>query len=305
MILKHIIQKGLIVILLISTVSYSQQDPQYTQYMYNTMSVNPGYAGSLDHLVVNVLHRSQWIGLDGAPKTQTLGAHAPLKKNVGLGLSIINDNLGPANETFLDANFSYTVNTSDINKLAFGLKAGARFFDVDFSKGLYQFPEPMLDQNINEVFLTIGVGFYYYSDKWYMGLSVPNFMANQYFDNINISIDKERLHYYLIGGYVFDLNDKVKFKPAVLAKAVSGSPWITDFSANFLFNEKFTLGAAYRLKDSFSALAGFQLNENLNIGYAFDNTTSNLRHYNNGTHEFMLKYEFIKKASIIKSPRFF
>ena len=303
--IKHIIQKGLIAILLVSAVSYSQQDPQYTQYMYNTMTVNPGYAGSMDHLVVNALHRSQWVGLDGAPKTQTLGLHAPFKKNVGLGLSIINDNLGPANETFVDANFSYTLQTSDNNKLAFGLKAGARFFDVDFSKGLYQVPEPMLDQNINEVFLTIGAGFFYYSDKWYVGLSVPNFMTNSYFDNINVSIDKERLHYYLIGGYVFDLNDKIKFKPAVLTKAVSGAPWIADLSANFLFNEKFTLGAAYRWDDSVSALAGFQINQNLNIGYAFDNTTSNLRHYNNGTHEFMLRYEFIKKASIIKSPRFF
>ncbi|MDP2089013.1 MAG: type IX secretion system membrane protein PorP/SprF [Flavobacteriaceae bacterium] len=307
MIFKHIIQKGLIAILLISAVGYSQQDPQYTQYMYNTMSVNPGYAGSLDHLVVNALHRSQWIGLDGAPKTQTLGVHAPLKNNVGLGLSIINDNLGPANETFVDANFSYTIQTSDKNKLAFGLKAGARFFDVDFSKGLSQDPDPLLAQNLNEVFLTIGGGFFYYSEKWYVGLSVPNFMTNEYYDN-NATfkpIDKERLHYYLIGGYVFDLNDKVKFKPAVLAKAVSGAPWIADFSANFLFNEKFTAGVAYRWDDSVSALAGFQITENLNIGYAYDHTTTNLRHYSNGTHEFMLRYEFIKKTTIIKSPRFF
>lgn len=305
MISKHIIKKLLIVILFVSTVNYAQQDPQYTQYMYNTMSVNPGYAGSMDHMVINALHRSQWVGLEGAPKTQTLGLHAPLKKNVGLGLSIINDNLGPSNETFVDANFSYTVKTADNNKLAFGLKAGARFFDVDFSKGIYQVNEPIFDENINEVFLTIGAGAFYYSEKWYVGLSVPNFITNEYFDNVSVSIDKERLHYFLIGGYVFDLNEKVKFKPAVLAKAVSGAPWIADMSANFLFNEKFTLGAAYRFGDAFSVLTGFQINKNLNIGYAYDMTTTDLKNYSNGSHEFMLRYEFIKKTNVIKSPRFF
>jgi type IX secretion system PorP/SprF family membrane protein len=305
MILKHKINQLLIVLFLISTVVYSQQDPQYTQYMYNTMSINPGYAGSLDHMVINALHRSQWVGLEGAPKTQTLGVHTPLKNNVGIGLSIINDNLGPSNETFLDANVSYTVKTNNDHNLAFGLKTGMRFFDVDFAKGIYQVNDPVFDENINEVFLTIGAGVFYYAEKWYVGLSIPNFITNEYYDNSSVSIDKERLHYYLIGGYVFNLSDKVKFKPAILAKAVSGAPWITDLSANFLFNEKFTLGTAYRFGDSFSVLTGFQVNKNLNLGYAYDMTTSDLKNYNNGTHEFMLRYEFNKITNVIKSPRFF
>jgi type IX secretion system PorP/SprF family membrane protein len=308
MISKYISKSLLIVLLLVSAISYSQQDPQYTQYMYNTLSVNPGYAGSLDHLVINALHRSQWTGLDGAPKTQTLSFNTPLKKNVGIGMSIINDNLGPSNETYADANFSYTVNTSDYNKLSFGFKAGARFFDVDWSKGRHEFSDPLLNENINKVFLTVGAGMYYYSDNWYVGLAVPNFIKNDYYNSSSTisPIDTERLHYYLIGGYVFNLNSNLKFKPAILTKAVSGAPWIADLSANFLINNRITLGAAYRLEDSFSGLAGFQINKNLNIGYAYDKTSSNLKNYNNGTHEFMIRYEFVRVNDVIdKSPRFF
>lgn len=308
MIPKHIVNRLLIVMMLITSISYAQQDPQYTQYMYNTMSVNPGYAGSLDHLVISALHRSQWVGLEGAPKTQTLSFHTPLKKNVGVGLSIINDHLGPSNETYADANFSYTVNTSDYKKLSFGLKAGARFFDVDWSKGLHELPDPYLNENINKVFLTLGAGMYYYADKWYVGLSVPNFITSEYYDSSNTinPIDTERLHYFLIGGYVFDINDNLKFKPAVLAKAVSGAPWIADVSANFLINNRFTLGAAYRFDDAVSALVGFQINKNLSVGYAYDSNTSSLKHYSNGSHEIMLKYEFIRVSNVVNlSPRFF
>jgi type IX secretion system PorP/SprF family membrane protein len=151
----------------------------------------------------------------------------------------------------------------------------------------------------------LGAGAYLYSDKWYAGLSVPNFLRNDYYDDIQESVISDQLHYYFIGGYVFDLSDSVKFKPSVLVKAVKGSPLSTDVSANFLLKEKLTLGASYRWDDSVSALAGFQISEGFFLGYSFDYTVTELNKYNDGTHEIILRYQFTRKTSTIKSPRFF
>lgn len=284
----------------------AQQDPQYTQYMYNTMSVNPGYAGSRGIFSVTGLHRSQWVGIDGAPQTQTLGIESPLTDQLALGVNIINDKLGPSQEAYLDANFSYTIPTSLRSTLSFGLKAGVRFLDVDFSKGTAkQQNDPNL-VNINSKFLpTVGLGLYYENDsRWYLGLSVPNLLTTKHYDNYDQAIAKERLHAYLIGGYVFDLNKDVQFKPAFLAKAVAGAPLSVDVSANFLFNETITLGAGYRWGDSVGALAGFQVSEGLFIGYAYDYTTSGLNTVTSGSHEIMLRFDLINPGRI-KSPRFF
>ncbi|WP_236961093.1 PorP/SprF family type IX secretion system membrane protein, partial [Joostella atrarenae] len=186
--------------------SWAQQDPQFTQYMYNTMSVNPGYAGSREMFSITGLYRNQWVGIDGAPETFTLGIDTPLGKNVGGGLSIIQDQLGPSQETYIDGNFSYTVNTGIDQKLSFGLKAGIRFLNVDFTEGNIEDPTDSNLQNINsEVLPTIGAGIYYHTSRWYVGLSVPNFMTTDHYDEVQGNIAAERMHYFLIGGYVFDL----------------------------------------------------------------------------------------------------
>ncbi|OUR92163.1 hypothetical protein A9Q87_06670 [Flavobacteriales bacterium 34_180_T64] len=285
----------------------AQQDPQYTQYMYNTMTVNPGYAGQRDVLSVTGLYRTQWVGIDGAPKTMTFGLHTPLRnERIGLGLNVVNDQLGPANETYFDVNFSYSirVNESGNTKLSFGVKGGFHLLNTDWSEGIYQNPDSAFSENLNLFSPTVGAGLYMHSNKWYLGLSVPNFITTKHYDDFQESIAAERLHYFLIGGYVFDLSENTKLKPAFLAKVVSGAPLIADLSLNALFNDKLTLGMAYRWDDSVSGLAGFQLNEGLFIGYAYDLTTTNLNNYNNGTHEIMLRFE-LQTVGRILSPRFF
>jgi type IX secretion system PorP/SprF family membrane protein len=286
----------------------AQQDPQYTQYMYNTLTVNPGYTGSTGNLEATLQHRTQWVGIDGAPQTQAFTIHAPmLADNVGLGLSVVNDRLGPSNETFVNGNFSYTLPLGADTKLAFGLRAGARMLNIDWSKGrYYQEGDPLLNTNINNrINPTIGSGIYVYEEKWYAGVSVPNFLRSDYYDDIQEATVQDRLHYYVMGGYVFDITDDLKFKPAILGKIVSGSPLIVDASANFLIQNTVTLGASYRWDDSVSALAGFQITKSIFAGYSYDYSVTDLNKYNNGSHEIILRFQLVPSGSRIKSPRFF
>lgn len=292
---------------LFSVALSAQQDPGYTQYMYNTMTVNPGYAGSAGVLEATLLHRSQWTGIDGAPQTQALTIDSPLSnEKIGLGLSVVNDKLGPSNELYLEANMSYTLNLNYDMKLAFGAKAGMRSLSVDWSKGrFYDETDVLLNNNISKVKPSLGAGMYLYTEKWYAGISVPSFLRGDYYDDVQEAVMSDRLHYYAIGGYVFDLGEQLKFKPAVMGKFVSGAPLTVDLSANFLIAEKFTAGVSHRFDDSVSALVGFQILPSLYAGYAFDYTVTRLNKYNDGSHEIILRFQLQKKASQIKSPRFF
>lgn len=295
-------------ICMFSTGTQAQQDPQYTQYMFNTMSVNPAYVGSKGHGVLTALGRTQWVGFEGAPDTQTLSYDTPIGfRGLGLGFNLVNDKIGPSHELYLDGNLSYTIETGEDGNLAFGLKLGARLLNVDFSIGTSRDNNDRLfdtaNNIVNEWLPTIGAGVFYYKPKWYVGLSVPNFINQEHFD-ANVGIAKERLHYFLIAGYVFDLSENIKFKPAGLAKVVSGAPLSIDLSANFLFFEKFRAGLAWRWDDSISALLGFNLSPALQLGYAYDLTTSNYNVANSGTHEIMLQYQIFKQQRL-KSPRFF
>ena len=291
-----------------SSVMLGQQDAQYTQYMYNTININPAYAGSRGTLSVFGLHRTQWVGLDGAPKTANFSIESPISENgQGLGLSVVNDKIGPSNELYLDGNFSYSLPLGYEKRLAFGIKAGTRMLNIDWSKGrYYDNTDVLLNQNIdNQMKLAVGAGVYYYTEKWYLGFSIPSFIENNYYDDVQESIDYDRLHYYLMGGYVFDLNDNIKFKPAFLVKTVEGSPLQADFSGNFLLHEKFTLGVAYRWDAAVSALAGFQITNGLFIGYGYDAETTKLRKYNSGSHEIFLRFDIFSRNNRIISPRFF
>jgi type IX secretion system PorP/SprF family membrane protein len=288
--------------------SMAQQNPEYTQYMYNTMMVNPGYTGSTDNLEANLLYRKQWMNIEGSPKTGTLGIHFPLSnKKIGLGFNVISDDLGPSSEQTLAGNISYTIELNASTKLALGLKAGARMLNIDWSKGrFYDNDDVLLNTNINNKIMgLVGSGLYVYNNNWYAGISVPNFIRHDYYNDIQESVISDRLHYYFISGYVFALSDHIKFKPSVLIKAVSGSPLSTDFSANFLLHEKLTLGASHRWEDSISALVGIQMSESFFLGYSFDYTITKLNKYNDGTHEVILRFQLPQKSSSIKSPRFF
>lgn len=297
-----------VLFVLMGITAHAQREPQYTQYMYNTLTVNPGYTGSAEAIEALLQHRTQWVGIDGAPATQAFTVHAPVfGERVGLGLSAVNDRIGPANELYIDGNFAYTIPFGNDSRIAFGLKAGARILNIDWSRGrYYQEGDPLLNTNINNKFSpTIGAGIYYYTGNWYVGASVPNFIRSDYYDDIEEATVSDRLHYYIIGGYVFTFSEILKFKPAVLAKIVSGAPITTDVSANFLLHDKLTLGASYRWDDSVSALAGFQITPSLFAGYSYDYSVTELNKYNDGSHEFVLRYSIMPKTARIKSPRFF
>jgi type IX secretion system PorP/SprF family membrane protein len=285
--------------------------------MYNTMSINPAYVGSKDYTSFVALARTQWVGVSGAPETQTFSFQTPIGNGLGLGVNILNDVLGPSKEIYFDANFSYTVKISEEGKLAFGLRAGGRMLNLDWSKGKFQQSDVLYNENVNNQFSPIlGAGLYYFQDNWYAGVSVPNFLETDDYNNIveSSSTDVERgRDFFIIGysfditfiaGYVFDLSENLKFKPATIAKVIPGAPLSIDISGNFLFSEKFSIGLAYRWDDSVSGLIGLQVTESLNIGYAYDLTTSNYQNYNSGTHEVMLRYDIFKNLKL-KSPRFF
>ena len=298
-----------------SAMALAQQDAQYTQYMYNTMSVNPAYAGSRGQLSLAALYRSQWVGLEGAPKTFTLNLHSPIRDSrVGYGISVVNDNIGDGvvQETYIDAAISYTIDVSRDAKLSFGLKGGGNLLSLDFS-GLQKYQEEFVDSdNIDNRFTpNFGLGVYYHTDRFYAGLSAPNLLESKHFDNAagdeNNFLSVDRINFYMIAGYVFDLNANLKFKPALLTKVVSGAPLQLDLSGTFLFNEKFSFGAAYRWNAAVSALLGFQLNQQLMIGLAYDRETTELggTRFNDGSVEILLRWELVKSYGRLVSPRFF
>ncbi len=285
----------------------AQQLPQFTQYMYNTISINPAYAGSRETLSIVGLHRSQWVGLEGAPSTQTLSLHTPLRnEKVGLGFSFINDELGYENFSYLYADFSYNINTSENTKLYFGIKGGFTSYSLDAEYRASQANDPAIFGIEDRWSPNVGAGVYWTSDKWYLGLSAPRILNTD--TNRQDGFEAlERVSYYFTGGYVFDLSENVKLKPAALLKATNGAPLSFDLTANFLFNEKFWLGAGYRFDEragEFAGLADFQVSKQLRIGYSYGYPISDLRPYTSGTHEVLLMFE-IFKSKRIKSPRYF
>ena len=287
----------------------AQQDSQYTQYMYNTMMINPAYAGSRDCTSIFALYRNQWVGLDGAPKTASLSIHTPIEgKHVGLGGAIYHESIGPQSTNVVDVDFSYTLDF-DESKLAFGLKAAAGFYNFDRNKLNLLYPNDAAFEGKANIFLpNIGAGVFYYGEKYYVGFSIPYLLDTKTFsktDERKITDINEKQHYNLMGGYVFDLSPDFKFKPAALVKMVSGSPLQVDLSANFMYDDRFVLGAAYRWSAAVSAMAGFQIDRNWFIGYAFDWETTKLSKYNSGSHEIFLRYEFVRDIQKIISPRFF
>ena len=286
---------------------FAQQDAQYTQYMYNTINVNPAYAGSRGVMSIFGLHRTQWVGLDGAPVTNAVSINTPLNNsNLGLGVSLVNDRIGPTSENQFSADLSYTIQTNDTYKLSFGIKATGNLFNLDASKLNPADPSDDYLQNIGSEFSpNFGAGVYLHSDKLYLGLSVPNFLQDTKYSDNDRAVYKERLNYYAIGGYVFDISSGVKFKPAFMTKIVTGSPLQLDVSGNFLIQDKLTLGVAYRWDAAVSALAGFQITDGLFIGYGYDLETTKLRRYNSGSHEIFLRFELFNKYSKMVSPRFF
>jgi type IX secretion system PorP/SprF family membrane protein len=286
---------------------YSQQEAQYSQYMYNTISVNPAYAGSRNVLSVLALHRSQWVGFDGAPTTSTFSINTPIPEtNLGLGISAISDRIGPTEQNTFSGDISYTIRLNEKTNLSFGVKGTASFFSFDQYKVTpFQANDPKWRSVSTRLTPNFGVGTFLHSDQYYLGVSIPNIMESNFYNDNDIAINSQRMNYYLMGGYVFDVSNSIKFKPAVVSKIVTGAPVQLDLSGNAMFMNKFVLGAAYRWDAAVSGLAGFQVNDALFIGYSYDFDTTSLSRYNFGSHEVFIRYEFVFKKDKLVSPRFF
>ncbi len=302
--IKIVLYLGVVSVFL--STAHAQQDSQYTQYMYNTQTINPAYAGNRGVLSINALYRNQWVGLDGAPETLNASINAPIGRKVGLGFSAISDKIGPSTESTIALDFSYTIKVSENTKLSFGAKGGINLLDVNFSQLNFNPSDPNAQNINNRLSPIVGAGLYlHHSDKWYLGLSVPNILETDHYDDIARSTASERANYYAIAGYVFDLSSNIKFKPAVLGKLISGAPLAVDVSGNFLFYDKFTLGAAYRWDAAVSGLVGFQLSKDIMLGYAYDFDTTELGNYNSGSHEVFLRFELSTRTKKVVNPRFF
>jgi len=271
------------------------------------MLFNPAYTGSREVGSLFGMFRTQWVGISGAPTNGSISYHQPMERlrNIGLGGSIFRESIGPQTQTDLAIDVSYTLNFEN-SKLAFGINGSASIFQIDYNELRKQDnSDPSLEGTESVFSPNIGAGVYWYTDKYYIGFSVPNMLETTHYNNSSVSVLKNSQHLYLIGGYVFDLTENTKFKPAVLSKVSFGAPLQLDFSANFMFNEKFVIGGAYRWSAAVSVMAGFQINDRWFAGYGYDFETTELRKYNSGSHEIFLRYELVKTYKKIVSPRFF
>lgn len=306
--LLHIIVP--LTLILLCGKTYGQQDPSFTQYMYNTMTINPAYAGTRGVLSANLLYRSQWIGIEGAPQTQSLTIHSPISDGrMGLGLNVINDQIGPVSETMFNGTYSYILPINRYTSISLGINAGAELFNIDFTKlNIFNQQDASFQNNVNnKIAPQVGVGAMIYNDQFYVSLSVPRLLRTQYYDtqNSSNSVATSRPHFYLTAGYVFSLNDNVRFKPSILSRYVSGSPLRVDVSANFLINDEFSIGASYRLSSSYGIMTSYQLSDAILAGVSYDRDSSELRKFNDGTFEIFLRFELFKKYRKMYTPRFF
>ena len=296
----------------------AQQDPHYTQYMYNMNVINPAYAGSKENLSFALLYRKQWVDIEDSPTTMTFSGSSPIGKNVGLGLSVINDKIGPVEETNAYADFSYTLNLGGEHRLALGLKAGATFHKVglftDIGNGNVPDPsDPAFSSDVNNTFFNVGAGFFYYTQKYYLAFSVPNMLKSKHLDFKPANGDtrpaaefgSEESHYFLTGGYVFQLNDNLKMKPSFMFKSSFNVSPSIDGSLNFLFFERFEIGATYRLDDSFGGMVNYAITPNIRIGYAYDHIVSDLKVTTPASHEIMLLFDLNFPKKVSRSPRYF
>ncbi|MDX9748714.1 MAG: type IX secretion system membrane protein PorP/SprF [Paludibacter sp.] len=292
----------------------AQQAPMYTHYMYNTLIVNPAYAGSRDAFTITGIHRSQWVNFKGAPTTQSITMHTLLEnERVGLGLSVLNDKIGPTNLTSMVIDYAFIMKLSESSKLALGLSAGVNIFQADLNDLLLDDPnDPVFSNDIaNHVTPNVGVGAYFSRERFYAGLSVPNLLQYRFSDetstNASLFSGNEKRHYFFITGALIPLNDYLEFKPTSLVKMTVGAPVQLDLTASFVFQKRVLLGGMFRSGDAVGALLGFNVTDQLHIGYSCD-WSYGLRtfRYNNGSHELVLRYDILSNnRKQIHSPRNF
>jgi len=306
------INKSIVVvvcILLGSLKGFAQQDPQYTQYMYNQSIINPAYAGINEYMSTGILYRSQWLGMEDAPKTGTVFLHTPVAKNLGVGASFINDNIGPVSENTVNVDVSYTIRLGKGHSLALGVKGSVSMLNIglysDINGTLPDKTDPVFSEDSSSTLFNAGVGAFYFTNKYYAGFSVVNLLQNAYYEEDNRAYGTDVAHMFFTGGYVFDLNREWKLKPSTMLKMAVESPISVDLSLNTLYDEKLEFGVTYRLQDSFGAMVNYKITPKLRIGYAYDYITSDLNYSTSGSHEVIVLFDIFYKKKVSSSPRFF
>lgn len=302
-----------VAVALFAAKAHGQQEILLSQYMFNGLFLNPAYAGSHNFAEATALHRSQWVGFDGAPRTQTFGIEGPIKnKNMGIGLTAMNDRIGDTRQTEIFANWSYHLMLDPAGKtnLSFGIRAGFSDYTANLSETkVFDNGDPIFSQNVGNQFVPkFGAGVYLYSKLWYAGLSVPTIFAAD--DNVRFNINEVsdryfQPHTYLTAGYVHIVNEDFKIKPSFLIRYLPNAPVQADINCNLLFRNTFWIGASYRTGDAIVALLEVNVLEDFRIGYAYDLTVTRINNYSNGSHEVMLSYKFGKDPVKTKSPRYF
>lgn len=308
--MKHTQKLVLCILLILAGVtSKAQQETQHSMYFFNPVLLNPAYAGSQEAIQVTATVRDQWTGLKGAPKTQVLSLHSPLKKeNIGVGFTVLNDQLGITKNTGVYADLAYSIKVNKKNnRLAFGVKAGMDFFRQDFSSlRVNDNTDALYTEGFNykKNLFNIGAGLYYYGKRHYIGISTPRLVKNK----INLASDQQALqenHYYAFGGIVIKLNPAINMRPSFIVKYVNNAPLSIEGNLSFLFYDKIWIGAMYRHKAATGLNIMYNINQNFRIGYAYDYQLTSLQKFSQGSHEIMLSYDLRSKAKGFKSPRYF
>ena len=302
----------LITLLLVSVnLTKAQQDPGFTQYLYNTLSINPGYAGTSESIDLTLFSRNQWVGFDGAPVTRSFSVHGPIfSENIGLGFSYVRDQIGPLDVDNLYLDYSYQIQIYEGGFLSLGLKTGLDLRKNNLSKLAPLDPsDPNYQQDlVSKISPNFGAGLYYYTDNHFVGVSIPK-IRNTNLNETNqdyFGQEKYIRHYFVIGGYIFQVHPDWKLKPSFFSKHVAGAPSSWDINGSVMYRERVITGISHRFGDSMGAMVQLQALQNLWLGYAYDFTTSGLRRHNRGTHEIMVLFNFYPgNREVIKSPRFF
>lgn len=301
-----------LLLLLVGVTTFAQQDPQYTQYMYNMSVLNPGYATDDSETInLGLLYRAQWVGSVGGPTTASFFAHSSITNRVEGGISIVHDEIGGVvKETKAFADIAYVLPVGETHRLSLGIKAGATFFSTNFNGFVYSdpLPDPAFASNISKTFPNIGAGAFYFGNQFYLGFSAPNLLRTKHLEKDSgvVMNGVEEIHMFMTGGYVFQMNDNLKLKPAFMSKMVSGAPLSLDLTLNALLNDNFEMGIGYRFDDSVSALVNMRVAPPIRIGYSYDYTLSNLGKFNSGSHEIMILFDIsAAEKGYDKSPRFF
>jgi type IX secretion system PorP/SprF family membrane protein len=305
--MKKIFKLTITAIAVLSTLTVSaQQQVMFTQYMFNGLAINPAYAGSQETLTATALLREQWSGLDGAPETQTFSIHSPIRdQKMGLGFLFLHDKIGITNQTGAYGSYAYNISFLNGGKLAMGIQGGFTYFNAKFSTVSSSDPT-FTSGDVNEWQPNVGGGLYYSTQRFYAGLSSPQLIQTTFDKNNPDSDSKLVRHYFVSAGYVFDLNENLKLKPNTLIKYVKGAPLEIDLNANLLIKEIVWVGFSWRSFDSIDAILQLQINQRLQVGYAYDfATATEIKRVNSGSHELMLSYRIPVRRDRIVTPRYF